>query len=284
MTFSQRNVLITGASSGLGLAVSKRFAQLGANVILLCQTEESADRAVAQIREEAPNASLRPMICDLASMASVNGFISGFLAEYETLDLLFNNAAVMKRRRTVTDDGFEMMFQVNYLAPFILMTSLLDRLSRSPIHLVINNALPSEKVQLDFDDLQSSQRYRMYGSFFETKLCLLLASLELAQRPESSGVSVLMIVPGRPFKSALVRDVPWPIGWFKNLFSAKVETAAEDILFVAQSNQARTTTGQAFKGRQRVPLAPSWQDATIRKRLWDDTEAMIERSQRRLLQ
>jgi retinol dehydrogenase-13 len=278
MTFSGRNVLITGASSGLGLAVSKGFAELGANTILLCRTQESGERAIAEVKKETPNASVRVMICDLASMASIDGFIADFIADYATLDLLFNNAAVMKRERTVTDDGFEMMFQVNYLAPFILMNSFLEQLSRSPIHLVLNNARPSDNLRLDFDNLQFSKRYRMYSSFFQTKLCLLLTSLELAQRPESHGVSILMVVPGRPFKSALVREAPWPIGWLKNLFSTTVDEAAEDILYVAQSQDIRQRTGQVFEKGQLVPLRPYWQDASIRQRLWTDTETIIGKS------
>jgi NAD(P)-dependent dehydrogenase (short-subunit alcohol dehydrogenase family) len=281
MTFLGSNVLITGASSGLGLAVSKRFAQLGANTILLCRTEEAGESAVGEIKKEEPDAKVRSMTCDLASMASIDRFVADFKTEYAGLDLLFNNAAVMKRERTVTEDGFEMMFQVNYLGPFILMTALLEQLRGSQIHLVLNNALPSEKLRLDFDDLQFSKHYRMYNSFFQTKLCLLLASLELARRPESNGVSINMVVPGRPFKSALVREVPPPIGWLKNLFSAKVEEAAADILYVAQSDEARARTGQAFKKGQPVALAPYWQDANIRQRLWTETETMLEKSKSR---
>ena len=125
MTFSGKNCLITGANSGLGFAVSKRFANMGANTIMLCRSKEQGENAVLEIRRETPNASVDLMICDLASMKSLQSFIEDFKAKYSQLDALFNNAAVMKRKRTVTEDGFEMMFQVNYLAPFILMNSFL---------------------------------------------------------------------------------------------------------------------------------------------------------------
>ncbi len=127
-----KKVLITGANSGLGLAVAKRFAQLDADTILLCRTNELGEKAVLDIEDETPNASVRLMICDLASMASIDRFIADLKAEHTSLDLLFNNAAIMKRDRTVTEDGFEIMFQVNYLAPFILMNSLLELLRSSP--------------------------------------------------------------------------------------------------------------------------------------------------------
>ena len=121
MTFTGKNCLITGANSGLGFAVSKKFASMGANTILVCRNEEKGKNALLEIKKETPNASVDLMICDLASMKSIQSFIGDIKGKYSKLDLLFNNAAVMKRKRTVTEDGFEMMFQVNYLAPFILM-------------------------------------------------------------------------------------------------------------------------------------------------------------------
>jgi len=277
MTYSGKKVLITGANSGLGLAVATRFARLGADTILVCRTKEAGEKAVLDIESEAPDASVRLMICDLASMVSIDRFIADVKAEHTSLDLLFNNAAVMKRDRTETEDGFEMMFQVNYLAPFILMNSLLGPLRSSSTHLVLGNGRPSAKLRLDLDDLQFEKHYRMYNSFFKTKLCLLLASMELAYRPESQGVSIHMADPG-PFKSGLVREVAWPAGWIKNLFSATVDDAADNILYVAGSDEARAETGNVFKKRQQVPLTSYWKDAEVRDRLWSDTEAMIEKA------
>jgi NAD(P)-dependent dehydrogenase (short-subunit alcohol dehydrogenase family) len=124
MLFSGKNCLITGANSGLGFAVSRKFARRGAHTILLCRDIARGEEAVQMILQETPNASVDLMICDLSSMDSMQSFITDFKAKYSRLDILLNNAAVMKRKRTVTEDGFEMMFQVNYLAPFMLMNSL----------------------------------------------------------------------------------------------------------------------------------------------------------------
>ena len=275
MSLAGANILITGATSGLGLAVSKRFARLGAKTIVVGRTEPSAAAAVAEIEHEVPNASLYPMVCDLASMASIDRFLADVGEEFATIDLLFNNAAVMKRERTTTDDGFETMFQVNYLAPVILMTSLLGRVRASTASMVFNNGRPANKLRVDFDDLQFARRYRMYDSFFRTKLYLLLATLELAHRPEAAGARIHMAEPG-PFKSELVKEVPWPAGWIKNRCSASVGDAADHIVHVARSDAAQTGTGKVFTKRDEVPLTSYWQDSDVRSRLWTLTETMIE--------
>ncbi len=273
MTLSGRNCLVTGASSSLGLAVAKQFAAMDDNTILLCRDKEKGEKAVAEIQKESPDASLDLMICDLASMKSIQSFVEEFKGKYSKLDILYNNAAIMKQKRAVTEDGYEMMFQVNYLAPFILMNAFLELLKNASSPHIINNGRPADKLRLDMDDLQFSKKYHMYQSFFKTKLCLLFANLELSHRPESDGIAVTMIDPG-PFKSDLVRDVPL-MGWVKNAFSSTVEKAAENLLYHITPNEAENINGKVFKEKQEWPLPEYWKDKSVSERLWSTTEDLV---------
>jgi len=276
MTLSGKNCLITGANTGLGLAVSKRIATMGANTIMLCRNEEKGENAVLEVKKEIPNASVELMICDLSSMKSIQNVIEEFKGKHSTLDLLYNNAAVMKKKRTVTEDGLETMFQVNYLAPFILMNSFLELLKNGSSPCIINICRPAYKLRLDMDDLQFSKKYSMWSSFFKTKLCLIFASLEFSRRHESDGISVTMIDPeSRPFKSELVRDMPL-MGWFKNLFSVPVDRAAENILYHITSDEAKNKNGKVFKAKQEWPLSEYWKDTGTGERLWSVTESLIK--------
>lgn len=269
-----KTCLITGANTGLGFAVSKRFAELGADTIMLCRNKKKGENAVRELKKEIPSASVELMICDLALMESIKTFIKNFQDRISKLDILYNNAAVMKSKRTVTEDGFEMMFQVNYLAPFTFMNYFLELLKKSSSPFIINNGRPSGKLRLDMDDLQFTKNYSMYKSFFKTKLCLLFANLELSRRYESNGVPVTMIDPG-PFKSNLVRDVPL-VGWIMNVFSPDADKAAENILYHISMDEAKNKNGKVFKKKQEYPLTEYWKDTNIGKQLWSITETLIK--------
>jgi NAD(P)-dependent dehydrogenase (short-subunit alcohol dehydrogenase family) len=276
MLFSGKNCLITGANSGLGFAVSRIFARRCAHTILLCRNRERGKEAVRTIEQETPNASVDLMICDLASMESTQEFIRTFKAKYSKLDILINNAAVMKRKRTVTEDGFEMMFQVNYLAPFILMNAFLELLENSSLHHILNIALPDEDLRLNFDDLQFKETYHMFNSFFQTKLYLLMASLEMSRRHENDELTVTLAVPGS-FKSNLARDF-FGLGWVKNLFVASVDSAAENILFVIEQVEEQKKSARLFEEREEKQFTPYWQNMEVSERLWSTTEVLLEDS------
>ena len=82
MMLSGKNSLIIGANTGLGLAVSKKFAKLGANTILVCRKQDKGLKAILEIKKETPDASVDLMICDLASMKSIQSFIKEFQGKY----------------------------------------------------------------------------------------------------------------------------------------------------------------------------------------------------------
>ena len=274
MDYSGKNCLITGANSGLGFALAKRFAAFGAETIMVCRNHEKGKQSVFDIKKEFPSASIDLLICDLSSMKSIQGLLKDVKEKYSKLDILYNNAAVMKQHRAVTEDGIEMMFQVNFLASFILMNSFLDLLKKSTASFIINNGRPADKLRLEMDDLQFSRDYSMYNCFFKTKLCLLFSTLELARRPESDGITVSMIDPG-PFKSDLVRDMA-VVGFFKNLFSASVEKATENILYHINTDQPEEKHGKVFKEKEEKPLTEYWKDTSISRQIWDTAESLIK--------
>lgn len=275
MDLLEKTCLITGANSGLGLAAAKQFAKLGANVVLVCRDSFKGKAAVANVKNEVPGAKLELMICDLASIKSIGDFVNKFKETHSSLNVLFNNAAVMKMQRTVTEDGFEMMFQTNYLAPVLLTTSLLDLLKSSSPARIINIAVPPDKLRIDFTDLQSSKQYKPFDAFMRTKLYLLLYSVELSKKLAGTGIIVNSINPGL-FKSGLSREGSWLSRKIMALFAISADEAAEKIVFHASSNEVPANSGKIFDGKEEKPLIPYWNDPDVSRHLWSVTESLID--------
>jgi retinol dehydrogenase 12 len=275
MNLFGKTCLITGATSGLGLATAKQFAQSGANVVLVCRNSQKGENAITEVKKEVPDAKLELMICDLTSANSIQNFLQKFKATHSTLNVLFNNAAVMKSHRTVTEDGFEAMFQTNYLAPVLLTTSLLDLLKNTSPSRIINIAVPPEKLRVNFDDLQSYKHYKYFNSFMLTKLYLLLYSIELSKRLANTDIIVNSIIPGL-FKSELGRESPWILGKLMGLFSISADKAAEKIVFLAASREVLENSGKIFIREKEKSLLPYWNEPEVRERLWSITESLIE--------
>jgi NAD(P)-dependent dehydrogenase (short-subunit alcohol dehydrogenase family) len=275
MDLSGKTCLVTGASSGLGLAAAKKFAAAGANVVMLCRDVQKGETAREEIRIQTPCALTELAICDLASIASVQNFCRQFKENHASLDILFNNAAVVKTRRTVSADSLELMFQTNYLAPFMLTNALLDLLRNSAPARIINIAVPPDKLTLDLDDLQAVNSYKAMNAFMRTKLCLLLYSLELSRRLEGSGVTLNILDPG-PFKSDLARDMPRLVTGLIGLFEKSADAAAEHVLRLAAADDLQGKSGLIYVEQKLKTPVPYWQDQALRERLWNDTQAIID--------
>jgi len=192
--------IVTGANSGLGFETSKALAQKGATTIMACRNMDKARAALAEIQAEHPNASIEIMPLDLADLASVRQFAADFLAKYDRLDLLINNAGIMMVPYGKTVDGFERQFGTNHLGHFALTGLLIDTLLATPGARVVNVSSMGHRMgEMDFDNLMyENGNYSPSGAYVRSKLANLLFTYELQRRLDAAGaqVSALAAHPG----------------------------------------------------------------------------------------
>jgi NAD(P)-dependent dehydrogenase (short-subunit alcohol dehydrogenase family) len=277
MDLSKKRILITGASSGLGLATAKKFAELGAHIILLCRNDDKGRNVIKTIKQAVPDAKLSLYIVDLSSFDSVNNFVKQIKEKYQRLDILINNAAVMKQKRTLTKDGFETMFQVNFLSPVLLMTKLFPLLNQSNCGQIINITLPSSKLRLDFNDMQFEKNYKSFDAFFLTKLALLLYSLKISRLASFDKIKITSAVPNtKPFKSDLGREAPFFVKIVKNLISIPVDNVIENMVYIVEHGINNRETGKIFEGKKIINPTDYWKNEEIQKKVYTLANKCIE--------
>lgn len=189
-----RTAIVSGANSGLGYHTARALAGKGARVIMACRNLEKGEVARQQILGMDPSEEPELWPLDLASLASVRAFADRYLAAFETLDLLINNAGLMAIPEGRTEEGFEMQFGVNHLGHFALSALLWKPLSRtSGSRIVQLSSLAHRFGLIRFEDIHWNLRYSKWGAYGMSKLANLLFIRELSKRILRSGHQVLAV-------------------------------------------------------------------------------------------
>lgn len=283
-TMAVRNVLITGANSGLGFASARALAQSGARVIMVCRDESRGMAARDQIAAVAGANPPALLIADLASQMAVRNLAKEVNARFGRLDVLMNNAGAIFARRELTVDGIEKTFATNHLAPFLLTRLLLDALRAAPAGRIVTVAAEPLVSRLDFGNLQSEKKHNFLGAYFRSKLANILFTYELARRLESTSVTANCLSPGptaTPFGSNL-RGMPilfhLLMAPLKRFVFPSADRGARTQIYLASSPEVAGVSGRFFLyGRERSTKGVT-HDRQVAARLWSISEKLCERT------
>ena len=153
-TMKGKICLITGANSGIGYETALALAKMGAQIVMVCRNRSKGEAAQAKIKSESGNQLVDLLIADLSVQQSIRDLAAAFMAKYNRLDVLVNNAGGAIGKRELSADGYEMTFALNHLAYFLLTNLLLDTLKTSAPSRIVSVASEYEQfAALDFDDL-----------------------------------------------------------------------------------------------------------------------------------
>lgn len=189
-----KRVIITGANSGIGFETAKAMTDKGAHVILAVRDEEKGTQAIHELKRLNPEASVQMILLDLADLKKIHSFADSYYKQFDSLDLLINNAGVMMPPYSKTKDGFELQFGSNHLGHFALTGMLLPLLKKTNGSRVVTlSSLAHRGASINFNNLDGSKGYRAFKFYGQSKLANLLFSKELDNRLKSNGIQTLSI-------------------------------------------------------------------------------------------
>lgn len=277
-----KTCVVTGANSGIGKETALALAHMGATVVLVCRSEARGTDALNEIKAQTGNNAVSLVVADFSSQRQVREAAAAIQEKCDRLDVLVNNAGVTPWERRVTDEnGLELIFAVNHLAPFLLTNLLLDRLKASaPARIVTVSSGAHRRVALNFNDLQNEERYVPFDVYSQSKLANVYFTYELARRLEGTGVTANCLHPG-VVSTALFRHLPPFLGFAVKLARPLLLTpaqGADTVIYLAAAPAVAGISGRYFERREAVESSPVSQDVEAARRLWEVSEALTAES------
>jgi NAD(P)-dependent dehydrogenase (short-subunit alcohol dehydrogenase family) len=269
-----KRVIVTGATGGIGLAAAGELARRGARLSIVARSETRAAAATARIAAAGgAGTEVEVLRADLSSQASIRELAAEILARHPRVDVLINNAGAIYGHRQLTEDGLELTWAVNHLAPFLLTNLLLDRLRASaPARIITTSSGAHHGARIPFDDVNAERGYRGRGfaRYGQTKLANILFTAELAQRLEGSGVTATCFHPGF-VASGFNRNNGGLMDFGMTLtrpFARSPEKGADTLVWLADSAEVSSQSGGYFANRKRRQPSQAAQDMAVAGRLW----------------
>jgi len=275
-----KTVLVTGATSGIGLEASVALARQGARVIMVGRNQAKTEAARADVASRSGSKEVSSLLADFASQASVRALADAVRSRVDRLDVLVNNAGGVNKARTVTADGIETTFAVNHLGYFLLTNLLLDLVVKSaPARVVTVASVGHRRGTLDFEDLGFERGgYSIMRAYSRSKLANILFANELARRRAGSGVTSNSLHPGSVDTNIWSGAPLWAKPIIQVLlrpFFISAEKGGERIVQLAASPELEGVTGKYFEDGKVVDPAPLARDASLATRLWDVSARMV---------
>ncbi|MGQ7296983.1 SDR family NAD(P)-dependent oxidoreductase [Quadrisphaera sp. KR29] len=274
-----KTVVITGANSGIGRATAQALAAQGDHIVVIGRDYERTSQVAKAL-------SADYLLADFADLNQVRRLAHDLSELLPRIDVLINNAGAIMGKRAVSADGFEMTFQVNHLAPFLLTNLLLDKLSTSHASVITVASSSAKRFgNLDIEDLQNTKKYTPEKAYGDSKLANILFTNELQRRYGHQGISATSVDPGNVATGFAADSTSWmrviyhnrvitPI--FKRLMLISPEQSAQRLVWLANGIPSQTwQTASFYEDRTIGQTTPQAFDVDLAARLWLASAEMV---------
>jgi NAD(P)-dependent dehydrogenase (short-subunit alcohol dehydrogenase family) len=276
-------VMITGVSSGLGKQLASVLATKNATIVVAVRNIEKTQRVTDEINKNYPFAKLDIRKLKLDSLNSIKEFVTGFLKDYDRLDILINNAGVMACPFSLTEDGFEIQMGVNHLGHFALTGLLMPLIQKTPnSRIVATSSISHRGGNINFDDINwEKRRYISFQAYGNSKLANLYFAYELARKLESKADVPLVTVAHPGWTKTELQRHSFVFQALGQIFAQKKDKGVLPTLMAAFDPEAKTGNYYGpegfieLRGNPKVVKSNKISYNTTKvKQLWDSSEKL----------
>ena len=267
-----KNVLITGATSGIGRAAAVKLSSIGANIYFVARDESKAKLLVDDINKISGKEAI-PIIADLSSQSDIRKAAQKFNKLNLPLHVLLNNAGLINKERKETVDGIEEVFAINHLAYFLLTMLLIDRLKEASNSRIVNVSSGAHAFVkgFNFEDYQAKNTYKPFQVYGYSKLANILFTKKLSDILKEDNITVNCLHPGVVGTSFGQNNgnLQKILFYIAKPFMRSSEKGAETSIYLCSSSDVSDVSGEYFyncKLSKTTKWAQSQSDAD---RLWD---------------
>ena len=269
---TNKNILITGATIGIGKAAALKLSLLGANIFFVARNQQKAQLLVDEIFEISDKEAV-PIIADLSSQADIRSVAQVFNSFNIPLHVLLNNAGLINKERKETVDGLEEVFAINHLAYFLLTMLLLDRIKEASNSRIVNVSSGAHAFVkgFNFEDYQAKNTYKPFQVYGYSKLANILFTKKLSDILKEDNITVNCLHPGVVGTSFGQNNgnLQKILFYIAKPFMRSSEKGAETSIYLCSSSDVSDISGEYFyncKLAKTTKWAQSQDDAD---RLWD---------------
>ncbi len=268
----QKTILITGVTSGIGKALFEHLQHQGHFVIGIGRN--AAKLKLLAHKSETPEQHLL-LTCDLASFSAIEKTIETVKQKFKDgLDVLINNAAVVPKNKKMTEDGFEMQYQVNHLAVAKLSFGLLSLIRKKQGRIIITSSNAHKRAKFDVDDLEATGKYHPLRSYMRTKLYNIMFAMSLR---EKENVPVYAVHPGLVKTEIGTKDTSKLYAAIWRLFTSRgirPEKAVSTYTYLVEAAHPEALYYYRSKPEKYLAVID---DAAARQLLWRETLKAIHK-------
>lgn len=268
----RRTIVITGASDGVGAAAARALAS-GNEVVIVGRTPAKVEKVASETGAQAH-------VADFSRLSEVRRLAATLLERHERIDVLANNAGGLFDTRQVTEDGHELTFQVNHLAPFLLTHLLLDRLIASRATVVNTSSEAHRRGKVDLTDLEVEANWTKWKAYCGSKLANVLFTRALHRRHVLDGLATASFHPGVVASSFATGGSGVTGRFYRSHLGRRVmvspEQGADTLLWLANGTPVRDwASGEYYVKRRIVATIAAGRDDALADNFWRASEALL---------